>query len=352
MMRRRQRGLSLVELMIAITLGLIVLTALLTLFSANNRSFRQTDAISQMQDSARFALDTLARDISMAGFFGGMYGASNIVPNTSTVSNDCGAADTAVTPNLPWAFQVQKRVEFRNHASTLAVSSAFPCLGQTDTPVAANTDVVALRRVAGQPTAEIASGSTLTLRANQFYLKTNGTAGSLIHMGSGTSYSMAASTDAPLAAPVGFWKYVPRVYFIRSYSQTANDGIPALCRMEMQHAASASMAVECLADGVENLQIEWGLDVDNDCVVDTYTSSPDAAALALSAITARIAILVRTTDADAGYRDGKTFTIGDYATTAPNADAFRRRVYTTTVQLRNPVGDNGPCVPAPTASTR
>lgn len=339
----RQQGLSLVELMIAVTLGLIVLTAILAVFSQNSRSFRQTETVARMQDSARFALDSLARDLSMAGYYGGMYGAASIAGLTAAPANDCGAADSSTSPATPWAFRLGRRVEFRNQGSTTPVATAFPCLGTATTPVAADTDIVAIRRVAGQATAELASGSTAQLRAGQFYLKTNGTVGSLIHNGSSGNYALASSTDQPLQAPVSFWKYLPRVYFIRSYADTPGDGIPALCRMELQQVANATMAVECLADGVENLQIEWGLDADNDCVVDTYTSSPGADALAQTAITARLWLLVRSTDPDGGYTDDKHFDFGDYRRAAAQADAFHRRVYSTTVQLRNPVGDLGPC---------
>ncbi len=347
-----QRGLSLIELMISITLGLVVLAALLGVFTQNSRSFRQNDAVAQMQDSARFALDTLARDISMAGFYGGMYGASNVVlsATATTPTPDCGALDT--TTGVAWAYQLKRRVEFRNHTAGGAVASQFPCLGQSTTPVAADTDVLAIRRVAGQPTADLtlASATSANVRANNFYLKTNGTAGSIVRNGGSAAYTLSTGVaDAPALAPMTFYKYVPRVYFIRSYSQVSADAIPTLCRMELQQDANPSMQVECLADGVENLQVEWGLDLDNDCVVDTYTSNPDADQLAQFAITARIWLLVRTTQIDAGYSDPKTFSFGDYSTTAPLSGAYHRRVYSTTVQLRNPIGDNGPCSgPAPT----
>ncbi len=339
----QQRGLSLVELMIAVTLGLIVLAAILAVFNQNSRSFRQTDAVARMQDSARFALDTLARDLAMAGYYGGLYGAAGIVPISRAPTLDCGSADSSTSPATPWAFQLRRRVEFRNQRSAVTVASAFPCLGGSSTPVAPDTDIVAIRRVAGQVTAEIAAGGSVQLRPYQVYLKTNGTVGSLIQNGSSASFSLSTSTVEPLQAPMSFWKYVPRLYFIRSYAETPGDGVPALCRMELQHVASPTMAVECLADGVENLQLEWGLDSDNDCVVDTYTSSPDADALAQTAITARVWILVRSTEPEGGYRDDKTFEFGDYETAAGRADAFHRRVYSTTVQLRNPVGDLGPC---------
>jgi len=339
----RQRGLSLIELMIAITLGLIVLAALLGLFVQSRSSFRQNDALAEMQDSARFGLDTMARDLSMAGFYGGLYGYSAIVPYTVAPSPDCGAPDLTASPSIPWAFQVSKRVEFRNHLSSVSVASAFPCLGQSNTPVAANTDIVAVRRVAGQSTASIISGNTANAAANTFYLKTNGTVGSIIHNGGNSVITLSTSTDIPLQAPLALYKYMARVYFIRSYSQTPADGIPTLCRMELQQVSSSSMSVECLAEGVENMQIEWGLDLDNDCVVDTYTSSPSATQLAQSAITARIWLLVRTTQTDGGFNDQKVFNFADYSNTSALAAGFHRRVYSTTVQLRNPIADNGPC---------
>jgi Tfp pilus assembly protein PilW len=340
-----QQGLSLVELMIAITLGLIVLASLVGLFTQNSRSFRQNDALAEAQDSARFALDALARDISMAGYYGGMYGSSGIDPYVTPFSPDCGTPDSSTTPATPWVFRLASRVEFRNQLSTDSVSTVFPCLGQSTTPVASNTDIVAIRRVAGQATADLASGNSATLRANNFYLKTNGTVGSMIHNGSSAVFPLSTDTNKPLQAPVAFYKYLPRIYFIRTYSQVATDGIPTLCRMELQQTAAGGLAVECLADGVENMQIEWGLDVDNDCNVDTYTSSPTADQLAQTAITARIWLLVRTTQLDGGYTDAKTFNFADFSTTAALTAGYHRRVYSTTVQLRNPIANNGPCVP-------
>lgn len=346
MNRHQQRGLSLVELMIAVTLGLLMLAALVGVFTQNSKSFRQTDALAEMQDNARFALDALVRDLSMAGYYGGMYGSSAITPFTVAPAPDCGVADSSTSPATPWAFLLSRRVEFRNHLSSTTIASAFPCLGQATTPVQPNTDIVAIRRVAGQATADLASGNTATLKAGNYYLKTNGTVGSLIHNGNSASYTLSTSTDQPLQAPVAFYKYLPRVYFIRSYSQTAGDGIPTLCRMELQQVSAGSMAVECLADGVENLQIEWGLDLDNDCNVDTYTSNPSADQLAQSAVTARVWLLVRTTQTDGGYSDPKTFSFADFSASSANSDGYHRRVFSTTVQLRNPISENGPCTTA------
>lgn len=65
-----QRGLSLIELMIAITLGFIVVAAVGYLYLGSRQSFRTTDNLARMQENARYALDTMARDIRMAGSLG------------------------------------------------------------------------------------------------------------------------------------------------------------------------------------------------------------------------------------------------------------------------------------------
>lgn len=65
-----QAGLSLVELMIAITLGLIIIFAVLYVFAGNRASYLHQQSLSHVQESGRFALELLNRDIRMAGFIG------------------------------------------------------------------------------------------------------------------------------------------------------------------------------------------------------------------------------------------------------------------------------------------
>lgn len=76
-----QRGLTLVELMISLTLGLVLLAGIGTLFVYTNRSNRQNEMLASMQDQARFALSTLSRDLSMAGYWGGMGQVNEIQPD-------------------------------------------------------------------------------------------------------------------------------------------------------------------------------------------------------------------------------------------------------------------------------
>jgi len=67
---RSQRGFSLIELMVAITLGFIVVGAIGYLYLGSRQTFRTTDAMSRIQENARYALQTTARDVRMAGYVG------------------------------------------------------------------------------------------------------------------------------------------------------------------------------------------------------------------------------------------------------------------------------------------
>ncbi len=63
----RQRGFGLVELMIALVLGLMVIGGASSVFLSNKQSYRSNSALSQVQESSRIAFELLARDIRQAG---------------------------------------------------------------------------------------------------------------------------------------------------------------------------------------------------------------------------------------------------------------------------------------------
>ncbi|MGH8539832.1 MAG: PilW family protein [Stenotrophobium sp.] len=344
MRRVREAGFTLIEMMISITIGLLLLLAVATLFLQSKHSFSQNDQLAALQDQARFALSTLGRDIAMSGYWGGVYLGSQIAVSTTATSglpaaSDCGPSGSS------WAFNTANRVEFVNDVAA-ATTASFNCL-QNLRP---GTDVVAIRRASGQATAIIPAGtSTATLRPFNFYLKTNGVVGTIFQLGSGASYSIAGA-DLPNSAPVNFYKFVPRIYYVRSYGNAPGDNIPTLCRRELQQVAAASLAEECLAQGVEDLQIVWGISGPGGTV--QYLSAPTQAQLNL-AVTAQIFVLMRSTQGDPAYQDTKTYSyadktgasayvprnVQDPAGTPANqiTASYYRSLFSTVVDLRNPL---------------
>src|SRR3989338_670495 len=68
--RQTQRGLSLVELMISITIGLLILSSLTTLFVNQSRTRAELDKSNRMIDNGRYALELLSDNLKLAGFYG------------------------------------------------------------------------------------------------------------------------------------------------------------------------------------------------------------------------------------------------------------------------------------------
>lgn len=68
--RRHQAGLSLIELMVAMTIGLIALAAISQIFMSSRKSYAVNEAVARVQEDARFAVEVLARDIRQAGYGG------------------------------------------------------------------------------------------------------------------------------------------------------------------------------------------------------------------------------------------------------------------------------------------
>ena len=66
--RQSQKGLSLIELMIAITLSIFITAAMISLFVNSKQNYRLNENMSRLQENARFAMAFLARDIRMADY--------------------------------------------------------------------------------------------------------------------------------------------------------------------------------------------------------------------------------------------------------------------------------------------
>ncbi|MDP3857776.1 MAG: PilW family protein [Stagnimonas sp.] len=353
----RQHGLTLVELLVAVTLGALILATVVGVFIANSHNYKQNEAITSLQDNARFAMDSLARDLSMAGYWGGVRtldaGRNVLVSaaaagaiSTTAVPGDCGPSTPPTVGS--WLLNPAVPLEFRNHTETATATGRYRCL----TALQPMTDVVMIRRVAGQPARQIASAgsATLNLITGRLYLKTNQSVGSLIRAGADSATvgqpldcadpSTGIATGCPPQdLPAQLYAYVPSLYFIHNVS--ADVSVPTLCRYLLRDddtGRAPAMEEDCLAEGVENLQLEWGIDGDDDNTIDRYLSNPSAADL-LQARSVRIHLLVRAADpGGAASADAREYTLADYQSAADRDFArsgLLRRAFSSTVQIKN-----------------
>ena len=104
-----------------------------------------------------------------------------------------------------------------------------------------------------------------------------------------------------------------------------------LCRREL--AGNGMTATTCLAEGIEDLRVQFGIDTDDDGIPDLYAPNPTVAQME-NVVVVRLYVLARSRDTDPAYTDTKTYNLGD-VTIGPLNDGYYRSVFTSTVALRN-----------------
>lgn len=330
----QSQGFSLVELMIALTLGLLLSAGIMSVYLSSKTNFAQDEEVARLQENGRFAINFLSNNISMAGFYGGILESDALV-NTPVVGQSCGGGGD-------WEFDIANPITFVNDATGANANAALSCITAADVyNDAANgvtPDVIGLKRAAGDKTLDDgewntekgASSANFNDSLTQIYLRviyeTND-----ISVIKGSQANLAK--DASVDSGVNYWKYEAMAFFIRSYSNAAGDGIPTLCA---EMLVTDFVQAQCLVEGVEDLQLEFGIDSDDDGYSDFYTSDPSATELnAVSS--ARIYVLMRSINPlPAGMLDAnRLYQMGNAATAGPFNDNFYRRVFSTTVLLKN-----------------
>jgi type IV pilus assembly protein PilW len=331
--RGKARGVSLIQLLVGMATGVSVVAALAAFFIQGSRSGREDINVASMLNELGFAAGQLAVDLEMAGFLAQVHDPSAIERDGSLAlgGSDCGGAG--------WFSDLRALQVLDNNTGTSGPrpASVFPCLVAAD--VVPGTDIVAVKRVLGRLAGT--DTSTAGLRAGTIYLRTHGRGGLL--------YLRGAGTPPPMETPWQEWEYAPAVYYVRRYtaSPAEQPPLPSLCRRTLRSAGGAAPAfeAECVAEGVENLQVEIGVDDDEDGAANYFTATPTAGEMA-RASNARVYVLVRSARPDVNYLNRKTYQIGNSEPFTPAGDQvhYFRKTLATEVALRNPRGLHGVAV--------
>jgi len=318
-LKNYQSGFSVVEIMIAMLLSMALAIGVITIFVNNSYNFNQDENVSRMQDDARHALREIAFDISMAGHYSDLHIPDIVTPDAAlSIGTDCGP-----TGELNWMYRTNDLVTGESlsitaidNATNASADAAHSCF--TAGELEDGTDVVSIKRVAGAESAALAAGSV--------YLRTNGTVGLLFRA------PFPVGPSAVVATPRADWQFRPTIYFIRQFANVPGDGIPTLCRKVLS-GAGPNMTTECLATGIEDLQIEYGIDNTEDGHANVYLTNPTLTEMQ-NVVSARIFLLARTTEIDTRYTNDKTYSLSNSGDYQPD-DSFHRRVYSTSITIQN-----------------
>jgi hypothetical protein len=314
--RRSLAGISLLELTVTLCLGVTLSAALVTLYLASKRSYVLDQQLARLHESGRHAIDSLGRDLAMAGLYGGVAPGSLQLGPVDAGSCASGWALDTRTP-------LRALGDYPGDTGATARPDFLACVAPAN--VKPGTDLLALKRTAGG--AAILEGQLQPglprSSTRRWYLRLK--AGADGHWQQRSSAELAA---ANVAADVSYWRAVSRIYFVRPYAVSPGDGIPALCAEDL---SGSLLAVRCLVEGVQDLQLEFGLDTDGDGLVDRFADAAESLDLA-DALVARIYLLMRSTAPVPGHLDTDDYRLGSKIVNGAG-DGYVRYVVQATVRL-------------------
>jgi type IV pilus assembly protein PilW len=334
--RHRQRGLTLVELMVSIAISLFMIAGLVTLYVNNSTARTELDRSSRQIENGRFAIDMLRDDIALAGYYGEIaprdvaaFGVAN--PCTTTAADMGWSTNAAPTPS-------RAPVAVQGPETSNTIPAAWACTGISQR---AGTGFLAVRRV--QP---VAIAATAALAGTQYVQSSgclDGTRPFVLASGAGAANFPLTGPDCATVRPVR--EYLSRLYYISTCGVCSpSDGVPTLKVRELQGSAIVERTV---ADGIEDLQFEFGIDdnvvapgVVGDGIVERFVALGTAAEWP-NVVAVRVRLISRATTATPGHVDDKTYDRGALFaayTPASGEVQFKRRAYTALVGLPNIAG--------------
>ena len=336
----RQTGMTLIELMIAMTLSLILLAGVLQIFIGNKQTYNVQDAMARLQESGRFATRFITKDLRMAGFTGCASIDNDITPTNMADLDGDGVPD-AVSDFSGNGLQGWESTQLPvplSDTQNLAV-------GTTVGTVLADTDIVSIKRASD--TGIRLTGNMNTVNANVQLLTAtvNGMfapndvlmisdcqnsdifAANNVSNGAGTTtiaHSSAANIGNFLATTYGTDAEVMRLVNTAYYVGNNDAGVPSLFRQDMGNGGVLTQ--QELVEGVEDMQISYGEDTTgDDRTADLYRDA-DTVTDWTQVVSVRISLIIRSIEDNVATSTDATY-----------GDKRLRRTFTTTVAIRNRV---------------
>jgi type IV pilus assembly protein PilW len=396
---RKASGFSLVELMVALGLGLLLTIAMGSVYLSSRSAFSSQQQLASIQQSVRVAFEYLSVDARMVGHMGCYTG----LPTLSTANFNTALAASSIATNYALGIEGYEYKNASAGAYTLASNAPSDVTAATnwETNGAANavntipvatiagagngltpgSDVLVIRTVSGRPVRLAANANTA---ANQTTFTIETTAGSagkcsggaidkvsgfcanshgliasctrarVFQVSSITAGVAPAASTLTLSASMGTDpQYTPAatevfpLQTIAYYVKKSSSGSTTSLYRRIFDGDNASGLEQELIEGVENLQVRYGIDTtvpEPDGVVDKYVeakgaSAADSVADWSKVVAVRMSLLIRSTIAvGPDVSVPASGALNGVDVTFPSSGAkYDRRVFTTTVAVRNKI---------------
>jgi type IV pilus assembly protein PilW len=320
----RHAGVSLVELMVALVLGLFLIFGAVTIYGKSRSTYRTTEAVARLQETARYAFDAIEPDVRMASYWGLASRADYIVNSVGPTDDRPAELDDAAAEidecGTNFAINLEEYIAGVNGADE--TDWPLPCDAFRDA-WREDTDLLVVRRGGSTQPEELEEG--------RIYIQTSRIQGTMFVATSCDEPKNPACIPADYSPPASETRQLDTTIYYVANESTARDDVPSLRRKRL---VNGDVVDEEVVSGVEDLQVRFGVDTNGDTNADTYVDPETNPALyGGSIVSATIWLRVRAEDAEVGFVDDRTYSAGEMATTP--GGKFRRFLLSKTIQLRN-----------------
>lgn len=335
-MKKVQAGFSILEILIALSIGLFVIGGVLSIFVGVKTTTTDTASYGELQENARFAINSIKKDLSKQGFLGDFVEvlSDDILGEViDAPSGDCtgGGANNSTFP-------IDSDEQFRTLWGETVTNQSI--LGGCITDAKLGSDVIQVKRVLARPYTRIVDNTTtpVTLGA-----ATTVTTGVYYFVATDRTAQIFKSATVPTLPNSRVWQYQHHIYYVKEDTH-GQETIPVLMKSSLNSGGTKELLFSPVVDGIEMIRFMYGIDTDADGIVNTFISAGnmnddywdnDANS---ELIAVRVFVLARVSKEDAQYKNENTYQLGDFPYTVN--DGYRRLLLSTTVSLHNSVIDS------------
>ena len=269
---RNFRGVSLIELLVAVAIGMVLIAGALAVFVDSRHTSRVNQSLARIQENGLFAADEISRSLELAGYWGENNNTSLVLGRTERTGGAVSSASTltgatsncTASDGYEWYTDLERPIEgIDTDGSTDATdaSSFVSCIPdatyhQTGDGVFGASDLLVVRYVDPDP--------VTTLVANTAYVRSDPKQSQIF---------IGTTQPSGFDATASNYELHAYAYYVSKFYENAGDGIPTLKRASLI-AGAASLDIipgntspiqeETVIPGVESLHVQFGIDTNGD----------------------------------------------------------------------------------------
>jgi type IV pilus assembly protein PilW len=308
-----QRGLSLIELMVALVISAVLVLGAGQVYVGSRNSYNQNETVSRLQETARYALSVIETDVRMANYWGLMQNSPPISGAPIGQALPLAAVANAVAANVcgqNFATDVTTFLQADNNLYQLSLN---------------NTRTAACDSLSGWNTLPVGTADTLTVRHASVLpasgpLPNGGAVGTLQLCSTQSNAALISNGVCPLPVVPPVVQQINNVivdaYYVDQNSAQQN-GLPSLHRKALTSVGGAiTWQDQEIVAGVEDMQVEFGIDPGTNTGTAQRYVSPNDPILAVATtqvVAVRVWLMVRSDTPETGFIDGITYVYADRA---------------------------------------